>query len=158
MFSNAVHRSCVCKWERVTFLQGKKTPWVASDELCFSLSMRTQSLSSVITSRVHEVYSSRCFFGLQSTSVAPLIYFSSTFNPSPHTQFWQQTTLENSLHKCEKFPWIKVYWNNRVENIVAKWEIGHYVQFLLFSSKFSNFVCCRFVKMRLLVRKGYLFF
>ena len=56
-----------------------------------------------------------------------------SINPFPHTKILQQTTLNIFCRKMENvYNWMDNLWL-KVENIVAKWEIAHFVQIFLLS-------------------------
>ena len=55
------------------------------------------------------------------------------FNPFPHTTILQQTTLNIFCQKIQNlYNWMDNLWW-KTENIVAKWEIARFEQFLLLS-------------------------
>ena len=73
-------------------------------------------------------------------------------NPFPHTTILQQTTLSIFCQKIENlYNWMDTLWL-KVKNIVAKWEIARFEQFLLFSLCFQKAVSCRSVYMREMVK------
>ena len=72
-----------------------------------------------------------------------------SFNPFPHTTILQQTTLNIFCQQIENLSnWMDNLWQ-KVENIVAKGEIAHFVQFILLSLCFQNAVCCSGIRKRL---------